>query len=122
MSRWDKEEDTRPAFPRPPLLRPSLNERASASTNPEDDETLGLLMRQTVQNTAAIEGLRTSFDTLSREVRQHSRGIESDRPILAKDASKAASNRLAVIMGALFTVYEVTAPYVREIWRQLVHR
>jgi hypothetical protein len=122
MATWDDEENTRPDLAQPPLLRRSLSLQAQASKVEDDDSTLGMLMRQTVNNTRAIEELHTSINTLSREVRQQTRGIESDRPILAKDAAKSSSNRLAVMMGALFTVYEVTAPYVREIWRQLVHR
>ncbi len=81
---------------------------------------MGMVMRQTVANTAAIESMQVQLSTFGRELRQHSRGIESDRPALAKEAAKGAakhtSNRLAVIMGGLFTIYEVCAPYVHQIW------
>lgn len=115
MGSW--EEDTRPG-----LLRHSLATRVQQSEPPDDDTTLGMLMRQTVSNTAEIQGLRTDVSTLMREIRQHAKGLDEDRPVLAQDSAKHASNRLAVLMGSLFTLYEISQPYLRELWRQIVHR
>lgn len=116
MGTWD--EDTRPQG----LLRPSLQQRAAESVPPDDDSTLGMLMRQTVQNTAAIQAMKADMTTLVREWRVHQKGIDEDRPVLASDSAKHASNRIAVLMGSLFTLYEVTAPYLREVFRQVFHR
>ncbi len=108
---WD--EDTRPN-----LLRPSLQQKA-AETEPEDDDsTLGMLMRQTVNNTAAVDSLRTDFDVLAREVRQHTRSA----PESIQSSAKSASNRMAALMASLFTVYEVTSPWIRELIRQVLHK
>jgi hypothetical protein len=114
MTRQSWEEDTRPN-----LLRPSLKQRAAESVPPQDDDsTLGMLMRQTVNNTAAVQALRTDMDVLSREVRQHNRAA----PVSIQSSAKHASNRMAALMAALFTIYEVTSPWLRELIRQVVHR
>lgn len=108
------EEDTRPN-----LLRQSLKQRAAESVPPaDDDSTLGMLMRQTVNNTNAINNLSTQFGTLEREVRQSARAA----PDTIHSTAKQASNRIAILMGSLFTVYEVSAPWVREFIRQVAHR
>jgi hypothetical protein len=113
MTRNSWEEDTRPD-----LLRHSLKQRAAAVTPADDDSTLGMLMRQTVNNTNAVEALRTDFDVLSREVRQHTRATPESIQVSAKHAS----NRMAALMAALFTIYEATSPFVRELIRQVTHR
>lgn len=112
------EEDTRPN-----LLRPSLQERVA---DPDDDDTsIGKLMRQTVDNTGAIQRhtealttLRTDFDVLAREVRQSQRAA----PENIQHSARNASNRMAALMAALFTIYEATSPWVREFIRQVLHR
>ena len=111
------EEDTRPN-----LLRPSLQQRVASAPPPaDDDSTLGMLMRQTVNNTTAVatlttaqQGLRTDFDVLAREVRQSNRAA----PMTIQDSATRASNRVAGLMAALFSLYEVSAPYLREAWNQ----
>ncbi len=110
MTRSPWEEDTRPN-----LLRPSLQQRVAESVPPaDDDSTVGMLMRQTVNNTTAMHRLTTEVGTLSREVRQSARAA----PDTIHSTAKQASNRIALLMGTLFTLYETTAPYVREAWHQ----
>lgn len=107
------EEDTRPD-----LLRPSLKMHAASASPPaDDDSTLGMLMRQTVNNTQSVQALRLDFDVLAREVRQSNRA----QPDIVSSSAARASNRLAVLMGSLFTLYEISAPYLREFWRQVVN-
>lgn len=116
---WD--EDTRPNVrARPDLLRPSFQQRVAEQPAPDDDELadLGKMMRQTADNTTAVQALRVDFDVLAREVRQSARAA----PDTIHSTAKQASNRIAILMGSLFTVYEVTAPWVREFVRQVLHR
>lgn len=107
------EEDTRPN-----LLRESLKQQVAAARPVDDDTALGMLMRQTVRNTNAVGQLRVDFDVLAREVRQSQRA----QPESIQTSAKHASNRMAVLMGSLFTIYEVTSPWVREFFRQVIHR
>ena len=104
------EEDTRPR-----LLRPSLQQRVLSSPPPaDDDSTLGMLMRQTVTNTNAVQSLRTDLEVLGREVRQSVRAA----PETIHSSAKHASNRVAGLMTGLFTLYEISSPYVRAAWEQ----
>lgn len=118
MTRDPWEEDTRPG-----LLRHSMQQRVAERD--DDDTALGKLMRQTVDNTNAIQAqtgaltaLRTDFDVLAREVRQSQRAA----PATIQTSAKQASNRMAALVTALFTLYEVTSPWVREFIRQVMHR
>ncbi len=96
-------------------LRPPLR---AVSQPPESDElhTLGLLMAAT----ARIETRLRDLETLPREVHQLRNEIRDDRAALVHGASKHAanhsSNRLAALMTALFTLYEISSPYLRELW------
>lgn len=120
MRRSSYHDDDEPT--RPDLLRPSLEQRATAVPPADDDSTMGMLMRQTVNNTTAIAALRVDVQTMTRELHQSSRMAEQDRSSIAAGSAKHASNRIAVLMGALFSVYEVSSPYLRELWRQVMHR
>ncbi|MDE1994795.1 MAG: hypothetical protein KGI75_19990 [Rhizobiaceae bacterium] len=103
---------------RPDLLRPSMQQKVEAAHTEDEDSVLGKVMRQTADNTAALNGLRTDFDVLAREVRQSQRAA----PATIDSSAKQASNRMAALMTALFTIYEVTSPWVRELTRQVTHR
>jgi len=94
---------------------------ASASVAPDADlhETVGRLMAGMARLERKVDALRP----LATEVHQLRQDIEEDRGALVTGASKTAakhsSNRLAILMGALFSLYEVSAPALHEIWRQI---
>ena len=96
----------------------------AVSLPPAADElhTLGLVMAAT----ARIETRLRDLETLPSEVRLLREEIAKDRKELVHGASKHAanhsSNRMAALMGALFTLYEVSAPYLRDLWHMLVHK
>ncbi len=101
---FDDEEPTNAAH------RPGVVRRLHSAPKLQDDEveTLGLVM-------GGLASLKTDVQTLGSEVAALRRDIELDRRALVHGAStKAAahtSNRMAALMGALFTVYEIAAPY-----------
>jgi hypothetical protein len=102
-------------------LRPPLR---AVSAPPQADElhTLGLVMAAT----ARIETRLRDLETLPSEVRALRAEIRDDRDALVHGASKHAanhsSNRLAALMTALFTLYELSSPYLRELWALLVRK
>lgn len=113
MSFSDEEEITRGG-----LLR-SKPLRVVESDPPADDADvrMGQLM-------GAIGRLQTDVNnlkTLPAEVRALRRDLELDRDALVHGASKRAanhsSNRMAALMGALFTLYELAAPALHELVR-----
>jgi len=109
------DEDTQPGVPlgsMPPL--------------PSDvHEALGVLMAATARNGRHIASLKRDMGVVRTEVTGLRKDLAEDRSELVKDTSHAAakksSNRAAVLFGTLFTVYEVTSPYLHELWR-LVHK
>lgn len=105
------DEETTRAGLRPPLRV------VSAPPQADELETLGQLM-------AAVARLETGvaeLKTLPSEVRMLRDEIRQDRDALVHGASHQAathsSNRMAALMGALFTLYEVAAPYLHDLWR-----
>jgi hypothetical protein len=106
MTPFDRDEEPTRGNLRPPL-------RAVSVPPPFDEaETLGQLMAAT----ARIETRLRDLETLPREVRALRDEIRLDRDALVHGASKHAathsSNRMAALLGALFTVYEIAAPYL----------
>lgn len=124
MSRRDSwhDDDDDDERTRPDLLRPSLLLRSEESEPEDDDSTVGMLMRQTVNNTNAIKSLQLELRVLTREIHQGTLAAAEDRSSIAAGSAKHASNRLAMLLGGLFSLYEISSPYLREIWRQVVHR
>ena len=110
---WGEEETTRGGLNRPLRVVEEV---------PSDDvhELLGKLMRRTAQLETKVDALAT----LPSEVRSLRDEIREDRGALVKGASvhaaKRAGNRLAVLMTGVFTLYELTAPMLRALWRGLV--
>ena len=103
------------------LNRPALR---AVSEPPASDSLVNL-----GQVMAAVAKLQTEvgeLKTLPAEVRSLRRDLELDRDALVHGASKRAanhsSNRMAALMGALFTLYEVTSPYVRELFHWWPHK
>ncbi len=113
MSSWSDEETTRSGLNRPLRVVEEV---------PSDDvhELLGKLMRKVAQLETKVDDLKT----LPSEVRSLRDEIKEDRGALVKGASvhaaKRAGNRLAVLMTGVFTIYELTAPMLRALWRGLV--
>ncbi len=118
----EDEEHTRDDLRRP--LR-------AVSLAPEADELelLGRVMATTARLEAAVARLEvrvSSLAMLPSEVRSLRDEILEDREALVHGASKHAanhsSNRMAALMGALFTLYEVSSPYLRDLFHWWVHR
>jgi hypothetical protein len=114
----DDEELTRSGFPRATPLR-------VVSDPPPDDSP----EYRHGQMMGAIGRLQTAVDelrTLPSEVRALRAEIRDDRSALVNGASKHASthtsNRMAALLGALFTLYEIAGPALREVWRMVVHK
>jgi outer membrane murein-binding lipoprotein Lpp len=95
---------------------------------PVDDlhVAVGQLMASVAKLTTTVSRLDArvaELVPLSAEVTQLRRDVEIDRGDLVHGASTTAarhsSNRLAILMGTLFSLYEVSAPYLREVWRAI---
>lgn len=109
---------------------PDLEENTSAAspssklrTVPPIDGDLHELIGQVMASQARLERKIADFATLPSEVAALRRDIELDRGDLVHGASTSAasksSNRLALLMGALFSLYEVSSPVVAQIWKAL---
>ncbi len=95
--------------------------RAVEEVQSDDPQVLlGLIMRDVSKLKVDVGDLKT----LHSEVRSLRDELQLDRGALVKGASvhaaKRAGNRLAVIMTGVFTLYELTAPMLRALWRGLV--
>jgi hypothetical protein len=93
---------------------------------PEDrDEALGVLMAATARNGRHIAQIKRDYGVIRTEVMGLRKDIELDRNELVDGASRKAakhsSNRMAALMGALFTAYELASPYLSELWRLVRH-
>jgi hypothetical protein len=89
---------------------------------------VGQIMAATHANTRSIGAMTTSIGTLEREVTQLQRAIEQDRDVrkverkvMVRTAARHSSNRAALLMGTLWGVYEIAAPYLRTLLR-LFHK
>lgn len=69
---------------------------------------------------SALDTKIAALATLPSEVSALRRDVDEDRKDLVHDSSKSAathtSNRMAALLGALFTVYEIASPYFHGIW------
>jgi hypothetical protein len=122
MVRGFNDEEITKSFGSKPKLRAEL--RAVDTVPPGEDKPselvdLGMVLRATQQNTAAINGLTVQVGTLSREVSQHGKTLDEGRGDLVKDASKSAakhtSNRMGALIGALVVLWEVASPYIHQL-------
>lgn len=121
MTSFHDEEPTRGGLNRPALR--------AVSEPPDTLVDLGQIMRGVakLQTDVAdlkplrteVRGLRTDLDTLRDD-------LKADQDALVHGASRRAanhsSNRMAALMGALFTLYEITSPYVRELFHWWPHK
>lgn len=105
-----------------------LNGDSEPPLSDDVHEALGQIMAAVQASNARTANMVAEFQTLSREVGQLARVTEDHRKA-ADDAAKKAgttaathtSNRLAVLMGALVTLYEIAAPALHELWKGLGH-
>lgn len=115
MTAWDDEPGTSPG---------SRSRGALKVTDPPELEldadvhvALGQIMRAVTVLSRKVEGLAL----LPSEVSALRREIDDDRGALVHDSSRSAakhsSNRVALLMGSLFSIYEVSSPYIHELWR-----
>lgn len=106
--------------------------RAAIEVEPDpvlsDDvhEALGQVMAEVLRGSARVANLSEEVSTLTREVGQLTRELADHREASDNAAKKAGttaaahtSNRLAILMGALVTLYEVAQPVLHEIWKGL---
>lgn len=89
---------------------------------PDDvHEALGVLMGAVARHGRHMDNIKRELGMLRTEVVGLRKDLNLDRKELVQGASvesaKRASNRMAALMGALFTIYELTAPYLHEIAR-----
>jgi hypothetical protein len=120
---FGKDEEITKRFGSVPKLR------AQPDTVPPDSGDsvglvdLGMVMRATQANTAAVNELTVKFGTLEREVTQHGKTLDEGRGELVKDASRSAakhtSNRMGALVGALVVLWEVASPYAHQLVEQL---
>lgn len=100
---------------------PSVKLRAVESVPPKSlEELVGELMAATAKNTATVRSLAVEVGTLSRELGAHTREAQDRSSKLSEVTKKAAtqgSNRLAMLLTALVTVYEISAPALHELAR-----
>lgn len=115
---------TRPSIPKLRALQPSNSGMAPAGTAYDQaapkslEEIVGELMAATAQNTAVIEALAVQIGSLDGKWKAHAEQSEKRKTEIKEATTKAAahgSNRLALLMGALITVYEIASPFLHEM-------
>jgi hypothetical protein len=111
----------------PKLRQPSSSGFAPAGSIADNlppsktwEEIVGGLMATTAENTRVIEALAVQVGSLTGKLEAHAEASERRKVEITKAAAHG-SNRLALLMGALLTVYEIASPVLHEI-AQWVHR
>lgn len=82
------------------------------------DELVGQLMGTVAQQTKVIEALAVAVGTLTGKLEEHIAAAAEHKDEIKDVTTKAAahgSNRLALLLGALVTVYEIAAPVLHEM-------
>lgn len=106
----DAERPTRPT---------SSRLRAVESAEPRTtDELLGQVMAATAEHTKVLEALSVQLGDLTRRFEEHSDASIARKDEIKEATTKAAShgsNRLALLLGALVTIYEIAAPALHEL-------
>jgi hypothetical protein len=100
--------------------RPDIKTGRHSDVAPVDTDTLlGQMMASQARIERGQQDILLQLGTLTREQSQLRKDIEKDREELIRGASRKAathsSNRLAVLMGGLFTLWEVASPYLHEL-------
>lgn len=107
--------DERPTRPTSAKLRAVAEVSAAPKTT---DELLGELMAATVQHSAVIEALSVQVGSLEGKWAAHAETVEAQKKEIKEATVKAAthgSNRLALLLGALVTLYEIAAPVLHDL-------
>lgn len=122
-SEHDWQEKTRPDLTKIP---PPVRLESEPPESRDHDTILGKMMAALAKNDRVMRELQAAHETLTREVGGLRRDIDKDREALVQGASTRAaahsSNRLAVMMGGLFTLWEVASPYVAELLKAMHHQ
>lgn len=108
---WERERPTRPDSSK-------LRAVAAVTAPKSTDELIGELMAATAQNTKVIEALAVQVGSLDGKWKAHAEASEKRKTEIKEATTKAAahgSNRLALLMGALITVYEIASPFLHEM-------
>jgi hypothetical protein len=121
--RFEDERPTRPTQPKLRAVAPtapaSETRELAANADPLSlEELIGKCMAATNQNTAVVEALSVQVGVLTTKLEQHSQASDQRRDEIKQATVKAAahgSNRLALLLGALVTVYEVASPILHEL-------
>lgn len=82
------------------------------------EELVGQMMAATAQNTRVIEALSVQVGTLTARLGEHMQEATQHKDEIKAVTTKAAahgSNRLALLLGALVTIYEIAAPALHEL-------
>lgn len=114
---------TRPhGLPKLRAMQPSASGMAPAGTAQDEQKSLeqivGGLMATTAENTRVIEALAVAVGSLTGKLDAHAAASETRKTEIKEATVKAAahgSNRLALLMGALITVYEIASPFLHEM-------
>lgn len=88
------------------------------------EELVGKLMAATEQNTRVVEALSVQIGVLGVKLDDHlqlANEQHEDLKVVTTKAAAHGSNRLALLLGALVTIYEIAAPALHEL-AQWVHR
>lgn len=117
---------TRPhGLPKLRALQPSVSGMAPAGSADDQqlpekswEEIVGGLMTTTAENTRVIEALAVAVGSLTGKLDAHNEASEHRKTEIKEATTKAAahgSNRLALLMGAFLTVYEIASPMLHEL-------
>ena len=91
---------------------------AGSSEPKSNEELIGEMMAAVAANTSSVTNLAEQVNLFGRELGAHIRAADT-RTDEVKAAAKHGSNRLALLFGALVTLYELTAPYLHDIAKVL---
>jgi hypothetical protein len=80
-------------------------------------EAIGQVMAEVGKVGRLVATLNMVVETQARELNALRRDLEKDRGELVKGSATHTSNRMAVLLGTLFVLYEQAAPVLRELWR-----
>jgi hypothetical protein len=113
------DEDTRGGLRPRPITRLPTDPRLSDDTH----EAIGQVMSEVMKVGRVVTAMRVDLDTQARELNGLRRDLEDDRTELVKGSSRKAathtSNRMAMLLGTLFVLYEQAAPVLHELWKGL---
>jgi len=117
----DEREQTRADIHRAAVTTPPGRQ------NPLSDleETVGIMMAQTIKNTTQISEMKIVLGRIDREMAQTRKDLEIDRDDIinktARRSSRHSSNRSAAIMATVGIAWNIAQPYLVELWYIIRH-